>query len=141
VSHAQLSSRAQQVQIVDPLDLGIVGIDDLPVEDVLRQRDLVGEEPEGLERFDAPAQARTGFVASGHVVPIEAADLGVAAPDAERGDTRVGGIAGVGEEVDDGPHPLAALEQRRPSEEIGEEDERAFARGLAVARGERRLGF
>ncbi|HYY51940.1 MAG TPA: hypothetical protein VE755_03655 [Myxococcales bacterium] len=130
--HAQLSPRAQQVQIVDPLDLRVVGIDDLAVEDVLRQRDLVGEEVERLQRLDALAQARSRIVAGGDVYPIEAADVAAADADAERGDARVRGVAGVGEEVDDGADTLSVVEQRRPPEQVGEEDERAFARGLAV---------
>ena len=68
---AQLSARAQQMKVVDPLHLRVVGIDDLPVEDVLRERNLAREKAQWLERFAAAAQAQLARVPALDVGPLD----------------------------------------------------------------------
>src|SRR5205823_9073412 len=98
---AQLATRAQQMEVVDALDLRVVGVDDLPVEDVLRERNLARQ---GLQRFDSlrsSAKVDRALVPTLDVLPIDALYL-AAQPgaDAERRHARIC-ARGVRKQVDE----------------------------------------
>ncbi len=128
VRHAQLASRAKQVQVVDALHLGVVGVEDLPVEDVLRERNFVAHQLQRLERIGAALERRAVRSALDDVAPLDPPQLSARGAHAQRGDLRIGGLCSIGEEVDHLPEALAAGPERRPPEQVGEEDEGALGR-------------
>jgi len=126
VGHAQLAAGAQQVQVVHALDLGVVGVDDLPVEHVLRERDLAPEKFERLQRLAAFDDRALGL-AGDDLAPIGSQQLAADA-DAQCGHLRVGGFGSVGEHVYQGADADAALGLHRPVQERREKNEGPFAR-------------
>src|SRR5204863_2238507 len=100
---------------------------------------LVGEEPQRLDRIPPPGKARARSIRGNDVRPLDAAHLAARQANPQRGDARVGGIGGVGEEVDHGAEPLARIRERGTVEQLAEEEERPLPRALAVARTGRSL--
>ena len=135
VRHAQLAARAQQMEIVDALDLGVVGVDDLPVEHVLRERDLVAEQFQRLERFAVSLEPRLARFARRHVRPLDALDLGAQGGlDPQRRHFRIRGLGSVGEKIHHPAEPYAGNADHRPPEQFGKEDESPLLRRAALHR-------
>jgi len=107
VGNPELAACPQEVQVVDPLHLGVVGVDDLAVEDVLGERDLAGVELERAERLRAAPQPQRAGIPFLHVGPFDPPDL-AARPlsNAKGGHARIR-AGGIGEEIDDGAELLA----------------------------------
>jgi hypothetical protein len=74
VGDAQLAAGAEQVQIVHALDFGVVGVDDLPVENVLGERHLLGRQVQFAQRLFAPLEHHPARVALRDVLPLDALD-------------------------------------------------------------------